>query len=574
MIVLEIHRPGGGEAQLVTSDKRVVTLGRHSRNDVHLDEDSVSRFHAEVEHRGEDYFVRDLDSRNGVFVNLSPVLEHRLTDGDEIRLGAARVVFHVRDVHEPKNVNVTKVVCLYPAEGEGQQASTSVRDTMEMPAPGEMAEALAEILEKPGTLKGVERTVQQQALVGLRLAALAAGENDLDTFLGKALQALQPVVRFTRGAILVREPNGSGLSPRASFRTDGDVPGPPEIPVSMTIVNQCLNQRKGICCRDPMSDPRFAHADSVVDLRMRSVLCVPILGRDGTAGVMHLDSAVGEDGVDESGLPVAMLAANLLARLIEEQNTAAQRDRQERRGEQSRLLAAAAHAFQSIYTLSEGQLEALREAAESGDSEQMNLAIDRIAEGRESFIAVLEGIHDYLRGRVQDFRPVQYLDVLAEALDELAPAFEAAGVDVRFDTGDLPREAYFDAAALRMLFLNLMTNALEALDEAGDPTLQVSCRLAGESRLSVVLQDNGRGMSDETRRHAFDPFFTTKSSPHAGLGLTYARHIVQAHGGTLAIESTPGTGTTVTVTLPVRMQAPVRETAGKSSPFASWLLDT
>ncbi len=84
-------------------------------------------------------------------------------------------------------------------------------------------------------------------------------------------------------------------------------------------------------------------------------------------------------------------------------------------------------------------------------------------------------------------------------------------------------------------------------------------RQAGDVLISII--DNGEGMSDETRAQALEPFFTTRPTPHVGLGLTTAAHIIIANRGALHIDSKLGNGTTFTLTLPVTQ--PIVESKGE-----------
>jgi signal transduction histidine kinase len=77
---------------------------------------------------------------------------------------------------------------------------------------------------------------------------------------------------------------------------------------------------------------------------------------------------------------------------------------------------------------------------------------------------------------------------------------------------------------------------------------------AGDDRVEVSIRDTGCGMTADVRQKIFDPFFTTKPvGQGTGLGLSISHGIVKAHGGTLEVESRPGRGTEVRITLPVRL---------------------
>jgi hypothetical protein len=94
-----VVRTEGMPAEVIHLKPGINRLGRSSRNDVQIDHDSISRFHAELELRDDGLFVRDLDSSNGTFVNGEPVTEARLESGQLLQLGD--VCLEVREAPEP-----------------------------------------------------------------------------------------------------------------------------------------------------------------------------------------------------------------------------------------------------------------------------------------------------------------------------------------------------------------------------------------------------------------------------------------------------------------------------------------
>jgi len=109
-----------------------------------------------------------------------------------------------------------------------------------------------------------------------------------------------------------------------------------------------------------------------------------------------------------------------------------------------------------------------------------------------------------------------------------------------------------DRQKLRQVFLNLLTNAADAMPRGGELRLKVSPVTLDNGRTGVVIEftDTGHGIAPEHLPNVFEPFFTTKEEGKGtGLGLAICRRIVQEHGGRLAIESQPGLGTTVRIEL-------------------------
>ena len=124
---------------------------------------------------------------------------------------------------------------------------------------------------------------------------------------------------------------------------------------------------------------------------------------------------------------------------------------------------------------------------------------------------------------------------------------------VREFAPDVP-EVHVDRQQLRQLFLNLFTNASDAMPQGGTLTIRVTMEESPSQpgRIVIEIADTGVGIAPENLPKIMEPFFTTKpEGKGTGLGLAICRRVVQEHQGTIDITSRVGVGTTVRVTLPV-----------------------
>lgn len=112
---------------------------------------------------------------------------------------------------------------------------------------------------------------------------------------------------------------------------------------------------------------------------------------------------------------------------------------------------------------------------------------------------------------------------------------------------DLPRIAS-DRGQLQQVFLNIINNGLDAMENGGK--LIIQSQEHDVDKVSISIQDNGCGLSEETLKHIFEPFFTTKKGTGTGLGLSITYGIVKKLGGEIKVQSKEGTGTVFTVILP------------------------
>ncbi|MGB2695373.1 MAG: ATP-binding protein [Dehalococcoidia bacterium] len=142
--------------------------------------------------------------------------------------------------------------------------------------------------------------------------------------------------------------------------------------------------------------------------------------------------------------------------------------------------------------------------------------------------------------------------LLSRVLELRTYDLRVKNIDVVLDLDDDLPETMVDADQIQQVFLNLITNAEQAMLASKDAgKLIVRSRNDGD-QLRVIFQDDGPGMEPETLRRIFDPFFTTKQTGEGtGLGLTICYGIIDEHGGRIWAESQPGRGTTFFIELPV-----------------------
>jgi len=142
--------------------------------------------------------------------------------------------------------------------------------------------------------------------------------------------------------------------------------------------------------------------------------------------------------------------------------------------------------------------------------------------------------------------PVAVRLLLADLVTFIGPECSRKGVSLSLAAHGGPETVVADGFQLKHAVLNLVLNALQATPKGG----AIAIETGGDDRaLEVRVRDGGEGMSEGVLPRAFDAFFTTREGG-TGLGLPIARRIVEAHGGTLDLQSREGEGTLATLSLP------------------------
>lgn len=220
-----------------------------------------------------------------------------------------------------------------------------------------------------------------------------------------------------------------------------------------------------------------------------------------------------------------------------------------------RLSATIAHEIRNPLTSVKLNIQKLAENEQLDKVEREHLAIAQ--EGIEQIEKFIKELLTFTRATVLNLDYFSMEEILEESLKILQPALNEKKVVLKKNLGkDLPL-VYVDGDKLRQVFLNVLRNALEAVEEGGE--IEISLELnrgRPEPQLEIRISDNGCGIPPKDWENIFDPFFTTKSSG-AGLGLANARRILEQHGGSIKVVEKEGPGSCFLITLPY--QSPAKE---------------
>ncbi len=182
----------------------------------------------------------------------------------------------------------------------------------------------------------------------------------------------------------------------------------------------------------------------------------------------------------------------------------------------------------------------------------------RIAEGWEvlerNFTKTTTLVKDFLsfaKGRMPNVQKVNPNDLVQEIIDLYAESARQLGITLTATLAKSMKPAPLDPDGIHTCLTNLVSNAIDAcqMSEGDDGCVEIKTR---EAKGSIIIEvtDNGAGIDYDIKKKIFTTFFTTKGGEGTGLGLLTTRKIVQEHGGYIAVESEPGTGSTFRMEFP------------------------
>lgn len=163
---------------------------------------------------------------------------------------------------------------------------------------------------------------------------------------------------------------------------------------------------------------------------------------------------------------------------------------------------------------------------------------------------VIQRLLRFVGRRGNEKSPENISNLLEESIEMIRPLINKKGIVLEADMED-NLMFFADTNLINLVFSDTMMNAVDAMPEGGVLSI-ISCKDDATQSVNVKIKDTGVGISEETIPFVFEPFFTTKpAGKGTGLGLSVAKRIVHDHGGDIKIESKQGSGTIVSISLPI-----------------------
>lgn len=525
IVVLE----GEEKVSQVTVKQDTYVLGRHDSCDIVLEDKTISRKHARLEIEDDEAFVEDLGSRNGTYVNGQKIARRQVTSNDTIVIGkfSVRLEGLAATTREPASApsakprsEATILTSLDASKiGRGEDIKAGEVDA------GAATERLSTLYELGQKLCG-------------RL-----GVNDIaGTFLDMLFRVFE---KADRAVVLVEDRMSHDLVPIAATDRKGESK---EIRLSTTVVNAVLKDKCAVLCSDTSTDERFAESRSLQDLRIQSIMCVPLLAADTVIGMVEVSSGKGGITFSEDDL-------RLLTGLSSEVSIALENARLYDEVEQSRRLAAigqtvsgVAHCVKNVLNGIDGGLFIAQKALQTDNGEKLEKGWDMLNRNAGFLKTLVLDMLDYSKQREPEYEEVDLAAYMEDLRAFVADRASTMNVGLTFNTDENLKTVKLDVRRSKRALLNIVGNAIEATPEGGRVT--VSAVRRPPDRFDVIVADTGTGIPPDKIDTIFEPFFSTKGSKGTGLGLPVTKKIIEEHGGTIEIQSKVGEGTTFTVTLP------------------------
>ena len=543
---------GADEGKQFDLTDPVVSLGRDASNHIRLHDTEVSRRHAEVRMNGAICQLVDSDSANGTFVNNQKISEVNLVAGDHIGVGQSILVFSTGRDDAATHVGelAEKISLITRADVE---LSSAIIKTI---GESEGSRILMQPEKNSPWLRGAlaNLTIMYEACQAISHIL------DIDQLLARILELIFRSIPADRGCVLLRNTDTGAIEPKAlHWRKPDD--RQQKFPLSSSIVDHAIKEKIGVLISDAAKDERFNSGESIIQLGIREVICVPMKGRHDSIGVLYLDTRIANRDVinrktgfakfNEDHLALAIAIAHQAALAVEETHYHKATVQAERLAAIGQTIAALSHHIKNI-------LQGLRSGSEilkMGMRDKNDDLIQkgwRIAEKNHGKIYdLVMDMLSYSKDRVPAVEPTDLNTVAADIHELVASRAEELGVKLELNLGDELPIVQADPEGIHRALLNVVANAIDAADGRPEAKVTIGTRPGDEGWVRIVVIDNGPGIAPERLAEIFKPFISSKGSRGTGLGLPVSRKILREHGGDLLVQSQENVGSKFVLKLPI-----------------------
>jgi len=548
-------------------EESVHTVGRTQNNSIRLHDTEVSRSHAEFVRRGDLYVLQDMGSSNGTYVNGQPAKERELVSGDQLQFGKSLLLYtgFVESAYE----DLADKIDIVPRAGSNDNsrivAALSHAEGSEWLMPDAEGSSNPRLARARGNLQIMYRT------------ALAVSHTmDIDQLLARIMEMIFDWVEADRGCIMLKDLETGKLVPkvrrhRRGVRTDE------KITLSKTILDYVVERNEGVLTSNARDDERWDPAQSIVKLGVREAICVPMQGRYHVVGVIYIDTSItpqrmlaGEGSANqftEEHLRLMIAIAHQAALAVEDTSYYKALVQAERLAAVGQTIASLSHHIKNIlqgvrggsYLIELGLGDHGRATGEAeSDDQAAAKAVDTIRKGwnivernQERISTLVLDMLTFSKEREPEPQPSNLNEVAAEVVELMKSRAEEAEVQLVWIPDESMPTLLLDPEALHRAILNVVTNAIDACEDASEGQVTLRSQYDQANKLvRLIIEDNGSGIAPDDLDAIFNVFVSRKGGRGTGLGLPVSRKILQEQGGQILVKSQPSEGSQFTLELP------------------------
>ncbi len=526
---------------------KTLAMGRDARNEIRILDSEVSRLHATVQRVKEGFILTDRNSSNGTFVNGETIRSHVLVDGDQIQLGNTLLLFSDTS-REGWHGNAADHVQLLRRHDPADRSSivTHLGQASAPAAPRSQDESA----DSPNSLSVLYRIAEE----------VARPSSSLEQSLQRTLDLTVSAVHADRGCILLTDPQSGEIRPQVTSQRLASPPGV-RMPISRTIVDYVLKSNQGVRTTDAQNDSRFDPTDSIFQSGIREAMCVPMQGRHQLMGVIYVDITTPADflstaqdrtpGFREDQLRLLIAIGRQTALAVENHRYQNAFVKAERLAAMGQTIATLSHHIKNILQGVRGGSYLIDMGLNDHNEDLVRKGWHVVEKNQGKIYNLVMDMLTFSKERKPAYQQAQLNETVHDVFELMQARAAECSVELKFEPAENLPLSTFDPEGIHRAILNIVTNAIDAVEGSDRATVKIETGLDADSDMFwVAVADNGPGIVEDQLQRIFNVFESTKGARGTGLGLAVSQKIVREHGGEITVQSRLGDGSRFTLAWP------------------------
>ncbi len=536
---------------------KAVNIGRDVRNNFRLLDTEISRHHAVVQFNEGRFYLTDRNSSNGTYLNGQVIRSAALSNGDQVQMGRSTLLVSIENENSSRYAaDLVDIVGAHQEEHSQIIGQVSQKDSHTyLGTPGSSV-----VASQPLDESELNRTLANLKALYRITAEVVSPSVSLEELLSRVLNLAIDVVGADRGCMLLSNSDTGAIAPEIISHRSG-IDAAEKMPVSMSIVDYVVEAKQGVRTADARMDQRFETGQSILQAGIREAMCVPMQGRVDLMGAIYVDittpsseAIVGQSGkhrFDDEQLKLLLAIGRQSAMAIENNRYQQALLKAERLATMGQTIAMLSHHIKNILQGVRGGSYLIDMGPKDSSEELVRKGWGIVEKNQGKIYHLVMDMLAFSKERQPAFEKADLNETLNDICELMETRAHEEGLRLATELSDSLPVTYFDPEGIHRAVLNIVINALDALDgvEGGTVTIQSGYDEVADF-VFVTVADNGPGIPPDKLNTVFNIFESTKGSGGTGLGLAVSQKIIREHGGEIDLESHPETGCRFTLAWP------------------------
>lgn len=516
------------------------SIGTDIRNAIRLSHESVDPHHAQISFKDGIFYLHDLDSKSGTYVNQKRIQTSAIQHHDKIGIGGRTFMFLLQpdsaiNVHPRADDKGAKSVwigedAIDPSELLARKADTAASELFLEPGIGD-----------PTGSDKLSAAHRRLSLL-YQLSEKVRATNDLDMLLDQGVEfLLQAIPEAQRAVIMVWSSSSGSLEVKAMQSREPNREGG-AIRISRTVMDWVLTEKMALVSQNVLDDQRFDESESIRVNSLNSIICVPITKDDHVTGLLYADSSDVFEPLSQEDAAFTAAVANELALCIDNLQLQKQAIINERMAAIGMTISNLSHNIRNLIALNQNAVDLMGMHLRKMDDAKINRSWHRI----EASFARINNLSADMLEYAKDYeikpKPVNINKLIRANCDFFRHGLTNERIETELILSPSNPKWVMDKVQFQRALMNLLVNAIYAIGENEHGKITIATSMEDEQQLMVSVSDNGCGIPPEKREKIFELFYTTKGTEGSGLGLPMVKRFMEKMKGELVVQSQVGEG--------------------------------